>query len=153
LQAAADTVIAAAACEACVAYAEVENDCILHARALKRLCRTAGEAALTSPGLASRLVSIPNPAPDVITTLVNDGVRVPFEKVVSTGTAASSSTGRCMAEECSQFTQFLHVCVVDTVFASEFQQAQYPTCVFVVTTPIEHGVCRQTWQHYSTCAA
>jgi hypothetical protein len=54
-----------------------------HAEALGWLCRAAGPAALTSPSLASRLVNIPNPAQFVIEALVDSGVQVPFDQLVS----------------------------------------------------------------------
>lgn len=62
-----------------------------HTEALEWLCRTAGQAALTAPGLASRLVSIPNPSLLVVTALVEAGVRVPFDKLVSSAGASSRS--------------------------------------------------------------
>jgi hypothetical protein len=54
-----------------------------HSGGLQWLCRTAGKAALTAPRLGSRLVRIPDPPIFVIRALVEGGVKLSLDQLVS----------------------------------------------------------------------
>jgi hypothetical protein len=104
MQDAADIIIPTAASHAKQAPLLSQN---CHAEALGWLCRTAGQAALTTTSLASRLVSIPNPARFAIIALAEAGVRVEFTQLAST---------------CATATAFLHVLIKPV---RSLQQAVY----------------------------
>jgi hypothetical protein len=96
MQAAADTIIPAAARQAQNAAATHKTQ-QTHSQALAWLCKAAGPAALATVRLASQLVNIPHPAQSVVSTLVFGGVRVPFDELVSTTTAGTWLWGRIIA--------------------------------------------------------